>query len=143
MSAEERVDLAERLRVALRDRADDEVGRGDVLVAALEGVHPADIAEAMTHLDGADALSVFSVLDNARAAEVLDELDPEKQRYFLDNDIPGRIAGLLDILPMDDAARVMAEATETDPERAEEIMEELAALAPADAAEIKELLSYE
>lgn len=143
MSVEERVELVQRLRVVLRDRADNEFGRGEALAIALEGVHPADIAEAMTHLEDADALSVFSVLDNARAAEVLDELDTETQRYFLDNDIPGRIAGLLDLLPMDDAARVLAEAAESDPERAEELLDELEARSPADAAEVRELLSYE
>ncbi|MDX1931048.1 MAG: magnesium transporter [Capsulimonadales bacterium] len=143
MSAEERVELVQRLSVVLRDHAADEPVRGDALVVALHGVHPADIAEAMTHLADADALSVFSMLDNARAAEVLDELDTETQRYLLDHDVPGRIAGLLDLLPMDDAARVVAEAAENDPERAEELLDELEARAPADAAEVRELLSYE
>jgi len=41
---------------------------GDALVAVLEGVHPADIAESMNQLADAEALAVFSILDNTRAA---------------------------------------------------------------------------
>ena len=140
MSVKEREDLVDSLRDALRseeDRRDT-----DTLIAELEGRHPADIAEAMSELPDVDALTIFSVLDNARAAEVLDELHPETQRYLLDNDVPGRIADLLDRLPMDDAAYVVAQMAEDSPERAEAMVRDLEARSPEDAAEVRELLSY-
>ena len=146
MSVEEREDLVARLRAVLRPDSDsgelDVEGRDAALVAELEGVHPADIAEAMNQLADADALAIFRVLDNARAAETLDELDSDTARYLLDNDVPGRIADLLDILPMDDAAEVLAEMQESNPEQAEEILESLEQRSPEDAAEVRELLSY-
>lgn len=127
-------DLYARLRAALREGTD-----AAALAVVLEDEHPADIAEAMDRLSDADALIVFGALDNARAAEVLDELDPDTARYLLDHDVPGRLADLLDILPMDDAAGVIAEAS---PERAEELLRDLSERSPEDAAEVKELLSY-
>lgn len=147
MSVEEREDLVARLRAILRPDSDsgelDAEARDAALVAALEGVHPADIAEAMNQLADADSMAIFRVVDNARAAETLDELDPDTARYLLDNDVPDRIADLLELLPMDDAAEVVAEMQESNPEQAEEIMETLHQRAPEDAAEVRELLSYQ
>jgi magnesium transporter len=139
MSVTEREDLVEGLRDALRLQ---QQGDSDALVQALEGRHPADIAEAMSELPNGDALTVFSLLDNARAAEVLDELHLETQRYLLDNDVPGRIADLLDRLPMDDAAYVVANMADDSPERAEVLVQNLEKRSPEDAAEVRELLSY-
>jgi magnesium transporter len=113
------------------------------MTAALRGRHPADIAEVMQEIARPEALAVFNWLDNVRAAEVLDELDRDLVRYLLENAPPGRIADLLDRLPMDDAAEVVAEIAEDRPERAEEILADLETRAPEDAAEVRELLSYE
>ena len=140
MSVKEREDLVESLRDALL--SEDEGADANALVEHLEGRHPADIAEAMSELPNADALKVFSVLDNARAAEVLDELQLDTQRYLLDNDVPGRIADLLDRLPMDDAAYVVANLAEDYPERAKVLVQNLEKRSPEDAAEVRELLSY-
>jgi magnesium transporter len=150
MSAEERAELVERLRAvfAAVTTAGEEGEESsapdltDALRIALEGVHPADIAEAMERLSDEESLQVFGALDNTRAAEVLDELDQDKARYLLDNDVPGRIADLLEILPPDDAAEIVAEIAEASPARAEELLTELAEQNPEDATEIKELLSY-
>lgn len=141
--------LADRLRTALAAAPAPDADAGpaeeapevrDALRDALDGCHPADIAEAMERLPDPDALRVFSVLDTTRAAEALDELDADKARYLLDHDVPGRIAALLDILPMDDAAEVLAEAAS--PERQREILDDLSRRSPDDAAEVRELLSY-
>ena len=116
-------------------------GGGSVLMAAaLKGQHPADIAEAMRSLTFAESLAVFNWLDNARAAEVLDEIDPELLRYITENAPPSRIADLLDRLPMDDAAEIVAAAT---PEQAEAMLADLSARAPEDAQEVRELLAYD
>ncbi|HVK06344.1 MAG TPA: magnesium transporter [Armatimonadaceae bacterium] len=140
MSLEEREDFMTRLRAALLPPTPDSPGEN--VAAVLYEAHPADIAEAMGLLSNEEALRVFTSLDNARAAEVLDELDADRARFLLDNDVAGRIATLLDILPMDDAAEVVAEVAQETPERAEEILVDLATRAPTDAAEVRELLSY-
>lgn len=155
MSLEARENLVARLRAAFQaSAAQDEMSGSDTaaavavavqtdnatLLAILEGSHPADIAEAMNAISPENSLRVFGVLDNARAAEVLDELDAETARYLLDNNVPGRIADLLDRLPMDDAAEVVAEAS---PAQQEALLDELTARSPEDAAEVRELLSYE
>ena len=109
------------------------------LTAALAGRHPAEIVAAMEELTPPEALAVFNWLDNERAAEVLDELDPETVRYLTLNAPPGRVAEMLDRLPMDDAAEVVSEA---DPHVARTLLRELTVLAPEDAAEVERLLSY-
>jgi magnesium transporter len=129
--------LLEQVREALHEASGNKANT--TLNAALEGEHPADIAQVMEQLTPQEALAVFGALDNARAAEVLDELYPSLSRYLTENTPPGRISELLDRLPMDDAAEVVAEAT---PERAETLLADLTARAPEDAAEVRELLAY-
>jgi magnesium transporter len=130
--------LTERLRHALRTPFG---GGGDLaMTAVLQGQHPADIAEAMSSLSNAEALAIFNWLDNERAAQVLGELNTETSRYLLENAPAGRLADLLDLLPMDDAAEVVSDA---DPERVEELLAGLERRAPEDAAEVRELLAYE
>jgi magnesium transporter len=138
--ANEEFTLHEQLRAALRVPM---ASGGDLaMTAAMRGKHHADIAEAMTRLSNPEALGVFNWLDNERAAAVLPELEPDTRSYLVDNAPAGRIADLLDLLPMDDAADVVAEAAEDDPEQAEELLDELAERAPEDAAEVRELLEY-
>lgn len=108
------------------------------LHAAIAGYHPADLAEVMERLGNEDAIRLFRCLDSERAAEVLDELDQQKVRYLLENDVPERIAALLDLLPMDDAAEVLAESAS--PERQEALLSQWTD--QEDAAEVRELLSY-
>ena len=140
MANETRNNLTDRLRAALRVPPGD--GGDLALIAALRGLHHADIAEAMTHLAHSEALAIFNWLDNARAAEVLDELDSDTSRYLINNAPPGRIADLLDRLPMDDAAEVVAELSDDSPERAAQLMRELESRAPEDAEEIRDLLAH-
>lgn len=132
------VDLLGAVRAALEMPLE---GGGDsALTSALDGAHPADIAEAINQMPRAEALVVFNWLDNDVAAEVLDQLDDEMTSYLVEQAPQGRIAQLLDIMPMDDAAEIVGDAS---PERAEALMSDLAALSPEDAAEVRELLSYE
>ncbi len=138
--ANEESTLFDHLRAALR--APMGSGGDLAMTAALRGKHPADIAEAMTRLSNPEALGVLNWLDNERAASVLPELEPDTRSYLVDNAPAGRIADLLDLLPMDDAADVVAEAAEDDPQQAEELLDELAERAPEDAAEVRELLDY-
>jgi magnesium transporter len=129
--------LRDRLLAALRVPQADR--RHQRMAEALAEQHPADVAEAMAVLSYPEALAVFNWLDNDRAAEVLDEVDADLAGFLVENAPPGRIADLLDRLPMDDAAEVVAEA---DPEQAQALLADLSARAPEDAAEVRELLSY-
>ena len=109
------------------------------LTAALAGRHAAEIVEVMDKIPLHDVLVVFSALDDAHAADTLDELDPETVRYVTAHAPHERIARLLDRLPMDDAAEIVAEA---DRDRAEVLLGSLGAIAPNDAAEVRKLLAY-
>src|SRR5690349_5119224 len=109
--------LALRLRAALRVPPGD--GGDTALIAALRSQHPADIADALSSLERPEALAIFNWLDNARAAQVLEEIDSDTSRFLIANAPPGRIADLLDRLPMDDAADVVADLSEDSPEAAE------------------------
>jgi magnesium transporter len=128
----------ERLEEGLRDVLNSP--DNTPLVALLEGYHPADIAEVMERLDDDDSIRVFRLLDSVRAAEVLDELDTDTARYLLDNEVPERIAALLDLLPMDDAAEIIAEVTTLEKQQA--ILQDLFTRSPEDAEEVRELLSF-
>lgn len=134
MTLLDRENLIARLREALRNDSDSAE-----LALALKDEHPADVAEAMNRLPNDDALRVFNALDDDRAAEAIDEVDPELSRYLSAHARMGRMTDLLDRLPMDDAAEVIAEAT---PARAEAMLADLDRRAPEDAAEVRELLSY-
>jgi magnesium transporter len=104
--------------------------------SALAGLHPSDVAFVLDELTLPEALVLFETLDDPLAAEALDEVVPETNRYLVENSPRDRIAALLDLLPMDDAAEVVSEVGE------EEAGPLLARLSPADAREVTDLLAY-
>lgn len=106
------------------------------IVACLEGLHPSDIAFVLDELTLPEAQTVFALLSDERAAEVLDEVSPETNRYLVEHSPHERIVTLLDILPMDDAAEVVAEMG------ADEAHPLLADLPAADTEEVQKLLAY-
>ncbi|HSH77429.1 MAG TPA: magnesium transporter [Herpetosiphonaceae bacterium] len=122
--------LEQQVRTALD--ADDLEGLRGLL--ALQ--HPADIADVIDRLDDQERLRVFRLLDLAHAAEVLDETDLAATRALIARLPAGEAADLLDVLPPDDAAEILAEDV---PDRQEVL---LAAMEPADAAEVRALLHY-
>lgn len=131
-----RDDLAEALRAAIRAQPED---GGTALKDALVGRHPADVAAAVRELSLPEALIVFGWLDNPHAAEVLGELDPQLTQYLVERVPTTRMADLLDRLPMDDAAEVVAE---VDPARSAQLLTDLSRRAPGDAAEVRTLLGF-
>jgi len=122
--------LEQQVRTAL-DAGDLEGLRG---LLALQ--HPSDIADVIDRLDDLARLRVFRLLDLAHAAEVLDETDLAATRALIARLPAGEAADLLDLLPPDDAAEILAEDV---PDRQEVL---LAAMEPADAAEVRALLHY-
>ncbi|MDQ4078009.1 MAG: magnesium transporter [Chloroflexota bacterium] len=102
----------------------------------LADFHPADIAEILDELSPAARLAVFQLLPREVASEVLDETDPEVIRFVFQELPDERLALLLDELPMDDAARLLADLPEATAEELIQLMQ------PADAAEVRDLLTY-
>lgn len=87
--------------VELRDR--------EALRQALQGTHPADIADFVEKLDDEDRLFVFSVLSDRVAAEVLDEAEAGTTYSLLEGTTAERMSGVLEHLESDDAAELLAE----------------------------------
>jgi magnesium transporter len=108
----------------------------DGLRTLLAAQHPADVADVIDRLDDADQVRVFRLLTPERAAEVLDETSPEATRELIEQLQSDEAGDLLDRLPMDDAAEILSEDV---PERQQAL---LAAMEPADAAEVRTLLQY-
>jgi magnesium transporter len=136
MNAPSTTDLTSSIRAALR-LADGK--NSDALQAALNGAHPADIAEAMNDFSHQESLAIFNQLDDERAAVTLYELETERTRFLLDNAPLSRISVLLERLPEDDAADILSEAA---PDRVATLLSDFRAHAPEDAAEVMELLAY-
>ena len=109
------------------------------LSTLLRDLHPSDIAFVLDELTLPEALAIFNLLDIPTAADVLDEVSPDTNRYLVHNTPHDRIVSLLDILPMDDAAELVAELSS---EAGEDPNRLLAGLPSADAREVQELLSY-
>ena len=83
--------------------------RENELVAMLEDIHYADIAEIMGELDDADAIYLFHILDSEKTSEILLELDEEVREKILRGLSPKEIAEELDELSTDDAADIIGE----------------------------------
>jgi len=77
------------------------------LRALLDGLHPADLADAMLFLNEAEEQAVFKLLDTAEAAEVLDEVDATTASHLVKVTSPDRLADILEELPPDEGADVV------------------------------------
>lgn len=112
--------------------------REEQLVALLEDIHYADIAEIMEELDSSEASYLFHILDSEKTAEILLELDEEVREKILKDLSPKEIAEELDELSTDDAADIIAELPE---DRKDEVIQEL--LDAEHAKDIVDLLRYD
>ncbi|MCS6777038.1 MAG: magnesium transporter [Chloroherpetonaceae bacterium] len=108
----------------------------NTLRSLLEHLHPSDIADILDELTLPEAVVVFGCLDEERAAQTLAEVSPETRRYIIDNVPRERIVRALDLLPMDDAAEIVAEVGEAE---AAPLLEKLDF---EDTHDIRELLAY-
>lgn len=108
----------------------------DSLRTTLAGLHPSDIADILDELTLPEAVVVFGCLDDELAAQTLAEVSPETSRYLVENAPRDQIVRALDMLPMDDAAEIVAEVGEA------EAAPLLADLDLEDTHEIRELLAY-
>lgn len=107
------------------------------LLAVLETMRPADMANALQELSGRRRLEVAGALDDERLADVLEELPEDAQVEILKSLTVDRAADVLEAMDPDDAADVLAELPEGEKERLLELME------PAEAAPVRRLMTYE
>ncbi|MEZ4702415.1 MAG: magnesium transporter [Rhodothermales bacterium] len=112
-------------------RADDR-GMLNNLIADL---HPADLANLISHLAEEDAQLLFDHLPVEVGGDVLAELDSDIRTGLLEESRPGRISELLDNLDTDDATDILADLPD---EMAEQVLHGL-----EDAHHVRELLAYD
>ena len=101
----------------------------------LKKEHPADIAQALEHLDAPDRRHVFILLEVEQRAEVANEFGSQVARQVLEGLPIKDIAAVLNRLPMDEAARLVAVFHRRRPVI-------LKALDPQHMADIQQLLRY-
>ncbi len=116
----------------------DEQHRDEVL-AEIEGMHPADIAELFQHLNLRQAEWVFELIPNREAkADVLMELDEEDRKKLLEGMDPEQIGHYIDLLDTDDAVDLIQELDEAD---REEVIQNIGDVEQA--GDIVDLLQYD
>ncbi len=107
------------------------------LLAALEEMRPADLANVMHDLPAKRRGEIAAALNDERLADVLEELPEEDQVEILGNLDNERAADVLEEMSADDAADLIAELP---PETAEALLQ---LMAPQEAEDVRRLMSYE
>jgi magnesium transporter len=79
------------------------------LLALLEDVHYADVAEIINELNDEEATYLIKLLDSDKTSDVLTELNEDVREAILGNLSSKEIAGELEELDTDDAADIIAE----------------------------------
>ena len=122
----------EALVIAARDR----IERGDRggLLALVDDLRGADLADLISHLPDEAARLLFQWLPEAETAEALPELESAERAELLEDVSDADLVSLLDRLDTDDAADVLADVADG---RADAVLEQL-----EDAADVSALLSY-
>jgi flagellar motility protein MotE (MotC chaperone) len=106
------------------------------LLAAIEELKPADLADVIHELAPKRRLEVASALDDERLADVLEELPEEAQVEILSELASERAADVLEAMQPDDAADLLSELPV---EQREQL---LALMDPDEAADVRRLLAY-
>jgi CBS domain-containing protein len=106
------------------------------LLAMLEEMRPADIANVLQDLPDARRIEVAAALDDERLADVLGELPEHDQVEILAALDRDRAADVLEEMDPDDAADLLAELPELDQEELLDLME------PDEASPVRALLAY-
>src|SRR5262249_8705761 len=74
----------------------------------LRELHPAELADILTELDGRERESIFRALDPEAAAEALTEVQPSIRERLIASVTPERAADILEEMPPDEAADLLA-----------------------------------
>ncbi len=108
----------------------------DSLLAMMDTLRPADLANVLQDLPNKRRLEVARNLEDERLADVLEEL-PEDDRVQILTDLGiERAADVLEVMEPDDAADLLSELT---PEQAAQFLQEME---PDEAEDLRRLLSY-
>ena len=117
---------------------DEETGQGAThLLATMDEMRPADLANAMLDLPAKRRTEVAAELDDERLADVLEELPDAVQVELLGVLDPDRAAHVLEEMDPDDAADLLGELPHATSEQLLGLME------PEDAEDVRRLLTYE
>jgi CBS domain-containing protein len=109
----------------------------DRQAAALESLHPAEMAAALRHLPLSRRRVLAAALEDERLADVLEELSEEDQVRLVEGLDQERLARVLDEMEADDAADLLGEFSAT---RQAEL---LGAMDPEEAEPVRRLLGYQ
>ena len=107
------------------------------LLAVLDNMRPADLANVLQDLSGSRRVEVAAALDDERLADVLEELPEHDQVEILGALAPARAADILEEMNPDDAADLLAELPKQDQDVLLDLME------PGEAAPVRQLLHYQ
>lgn len=113
-----------------------ESGDFEGLLAYLEPIHPADVADILEELDPDAQAAILKRLDNERAAEVLTEIDEVSGQALLRILSDTHLVNLVGEMPTDDAADIMSSLP---PERTERVE---ALLPSEDREQLHELMEF-
>lgn len=110
----------------------------EVLAEQFALLHPADIAEIITHVPDEFTMSILNMFDNEKNADIIAELDEDNRAHLLETLTPKEIANVvIENMDSDDAADLLAELST---EIKDEIISELTD--KEQASDIIDLLSY-
>jgi CBS domain-containing protein len=129
--APEIVDWAEAGELFAEERSVDRQA------AALGGLHPAEMAQAITQLPLSRRRVLAEALEDERLADLLEEMSEEEQVQLVQDLDRKRLARVLDEMDADDAADLLGEFS------ASLQNELLGAMDPEEAEPVRRLLSYE
>ncbi|MDZ7331425.1 MAG: magnesium transporter [candidate division KSB1 bacterium] len=101
------------------------------------GLHPADIAEILYHLDDEHRNYIFNLLDAETASEVINEMDQVSREDLLEELPEDRISEIVDEMESDDATDLVSELPD---EMAQKVLDRIDR---EDSEEVKELLRHE
>ncbi len=102
----------------------------------LPELHPADIADVLTHLEEDLQPALYRLLDREQALDVFEQLEEEEQATLLESLSREQVAAAVANLPPDDQADLMTTLPEAVAERL------LALLPPQARAEVRRLMAY-
>jgi Mg/Co/Ni transporter MgtE len=107
------------------------------LLAVLDNMRPADLANALQDLSDSRRVEVAAALDDERLADVLEELPERDQVEIIAALEPERAADVLEEMDPDDAADLLAELPKPDQEVLLDLMQ------PDEADPVRRLLDYQ
>jgi flagellar motility protein MotE (MotC chaperone) len=107
------------------------------LLAVLDSMRPADVADVLQDLPDARRVEVATALDDERLADVLEELPEHDQVEIIAALDPERAADVLEEMDPDDAADLLAELPKPDQDVLLDLME------PDEASKVSQLLDYQ